>query len=166
LYRSIFGTWNEIALSPLLVRVVAVPVAVPCGTIHFHQIQGKKKRLHSVSCNNLANCDHAHLLGSSTEYPTSCGNLANCDHAHQCRVTRRYPATCGNLANIIDSHKKSTYGKFVDDLGVDQATITRVVENMQNSTNGIFHNSFKPLLYNIWNTPKQDNDHKKKHLPN
>jgi hypothetical protein len=80
-----------------------------------------------------------------------------------CKVKKFENSTCGESEKkernkkIVEMYLKAwnTQQSIADALGVDQATITRVVENMQNSTNGIFHNSFKPLLYNIWNAPKQ-----------
>jgi DNA modification methylase len=63
---------------------------------------------------------------------------------------------------IVDLYLKAwnTQESIADILGVDQATIGRLVENMQNRHLSNLHETFKPLLYNIWNLPKQDNDRK------
>jgi hypothetical protein len=42
------------------------------------------------------------------------------------------------------------------EVGKGIATVNDVVKKFENSTCGEFEKNFKPLLYNIWNTPKQD----------
>jgi len=63
---------------------------------------------------------------------------------------------------IVDLYLKAynTQQTISDILGVDQATIARIIDNMQNTIIGKMHKDFKPYLYNIWNLQKQDNDRK------
>lgn len=62
---------------------------------------------------------------------------------------------------IVDLYLKCfTQEEIAKRLGVTHPTVLSVVENVKNSALGEFYNSFKPLLYNIWNTPKQDNERK------
>ena len=49
---------------------------------------------------------------------------------------------------------------IADIIGVTQPTITRIIENAQNGKISEMGQTFKPLIYNIWNLPKQDNERK------
>ena len=63
---------------------------------------------------------------------------------------------------IVDLYLKAwtTYKNIEDVLGIPQNTCKEIVKKAENSVCGIFGQKFKPLLYNIWNLPKQDNDRK------
>ena len=45
-------------------------------------------------------------------------------------------------------------------VGVPQNTISVIVDNIRKRQLSIFDKDFKPFIYNIWNTPKQDNERK------
>lgn len=63
---------------------------------------------------------------------------------------------------IVDLYLKAwnTLESIADILGITHPTVKNIRDNVKNSIIGKFYNSFKPLLYNIWNLPKQDNDRK------
>ena len=54
----------------------------------------------------------------------------------------------------------NTQESIADSVGVDKATISRIINSLQKAITVEMQQNFKPLLYNIWNTPKQDNDRK------
>ena len=62
---------------------------------------------------------------------------------------------------IIDLYLKAwnTQKSIEDILNIPQQTITRIIENTQKDKI-VEMGNFTPLLYNIWNLPKQDNDRK------
>lgn len=51
----------------------------------------------------------------------------------------------------------NTQGAVAEAVGVTQKTVSNAVDSSKNSTLGNFTKTFSPLLYNIWNLPKQDN---------
>jgi len=53
----------------------------------------------------------------------------------------------------------NTQKSIEDILNIPQQTITRIIENTQKDKI-VEMGNFTPLLYNIWNLPKQDNDRK------
>ena len=63
---------------------------------------------------------------------------------------------------IVDLYLKAwnTQESIADILGVNQMTISNIVDSNKNRQMSDFIKTFKPLLYNIWNLPKQDNDRK------
>lgn len=63
---------------------------------------------------------------------------------------------------IVDLYLKAwnTQESIADILGVPQQTVARIIENTQIGHLSEMGKTFKPLLYNIWNLQKQDNERK------
>jgi len=63
---------------------------------------------------------------------------------------------------IVDLYLKAwnTQESIADILGIPRVTITDIVNNVGKARTVEIDKNFTPLLYNIWNTPKQDNDRK------
>ena len=54
----------------------------------------------------------------------------------------------------------NTQESIADILGVTHPTIMNICDNVKKGQLSNFYNTFKPLLYNIWNLGKQDNERK------
>jgi hypothetical protein len=57
-------------------------------------------------------------------------------------------------------HAELTQKEVADKVGYDQSIISDLIKkNMENCKNAEFHKSlnFTPFLYNIWNTPSENN---------
>jgi hypothetical protein len=54
----------------------------------------------------------------------------------------------------------NTQQSIADVLGVPRQTIVDVIKNAEKRHLSNFGKDFKPFIYNIWNTPKQDNERK------
>lgn len=63
---------------------------------------------------------------------------------------------------IVDLYLKAwnTQESIADILGVPQQTVADIVKNTEKRHLSNFGETFKPLLYNIWNLQKQDNERK------
>ncbi len=68
---------------------------------------------------------------------------------------------------IVDLYLKAenTQEAIAELMEITQPSVKSIVENIKNSTHGIFYKTFKPLLYNIWNTPKGDDNNHFGHFP-
>jgi hypothetical protein len=51
---------------------------------------------------------------------------------------------------------KNTQERIAEVMGIDQATITKIINSVKNAKISEMHKTFTPFLYNIWNTPKGD----------
>ena len=63
---------------------------------------------------------------------------------------------------IVDLYLKAwnTQESIADILGISKDTVSDIVNKSEKRQMSDFRQTFKPLLYNIWNLPKQDNDRK------
>ena len=64
--------------------------------------------------------------------------------------------------HVVELYLKAwnTQESIADSVGVLRQTITNIINNAKKRQLSEIGKNFKPLLYNIWNTPKQDNDRK------
>ncbi len=60
------------------------------------------------------------------------------------------PAPCGCAWN--------TQEKVAELTGVERSNVSKVLDNVKNGNLAIFHKDFTPFLYNVWKTPKRDNE--------
>ena len=54
----------------------------------------------------------------------------------------------------------NTQQGIADVLRITKQTVSNIIDLSNNSTHGVFGQNFTPLLYNIWNVNKQDNERK------
>ncbi len=48
----------------------------------------------------------------------------------------------------------NTQENIAKEINIDQATVSRIINNMQKVSGNDLHKDFNPFLYNIWNTLK------------
>ncbi|MBF0258665.1 MAG: hypothetical protein HQK62_07490 [Desulfamplus sp.] len=59
------------------------------------------------------------------------------------------------IQELIDGKSQEAIAEVME---VDQGFILKLIDNMKNRQMSKFHETFKPIIYSVWNQAKQDND--------